>query len=71
MKRFRFWSNATKAGELKNSEQEPADGVGDEGKFFGIKSYLHNFYLTPGGIEHIESGSKGTTETNAWYVWII
>ncbi|KAF7640514.1 hypothetical protein Mgra_00000337 [Meloidogyne graminicola] len=50
MKRFRFWSNASKVEDLKNSEQGyfPADKVKEEGKFFGIKSYLNNFYLTSG-----------------------
>uniref|UniRef100_A0A915MCH5 Uncharacterized protein n=1 Tax=Meloidogyne javanica TaxID=6303 RepID=A0A915MCH5_MELJA len=64
MKRFRFWSNAAK---VENSD--PAGEVGDDGgsKFFGIKSYLHNFYLTPGGLEHIEGVGKGTAE-NAWYL---
>lgn len=69
MKRFRFWSNASKVEDLKNSEQGyfPADKVKEEGKFFGIKSYLNNFYLTSGGVEHIVGDAKGV-ESNAWFV---
>lgn len=82
MKRFRLfgWSDADKQkaaaaesmvvdGVVLNGPQ-PADdkcgGGGGGGKFYGIKSYLHSFYVAgPPTIEQIEAG-KGQGAT--WYL---
>ena len=49
---------------------QPEDGTnaagGDGGKFYGIRSYLHSFYVHP-PIEEIESG-KGQGAT--WSVFL-
>ena len=75
MKRFRLpmfgWSSEQKGGKVAPHESVVVDGVvlngqpeeksAGGGKFYGIRSYLHSFYMHP-TIEEIESG-KGQGAT--------
>lgn len=58
-KKFYLKLNPQKPDQMDNKESEVIDGVilGNEKKNFGIRSYLHQFYLSPTTEELEASGA--------------